>query len=1100
MKKQKRAGAKKEPEVSEKTTHTEDAASPTSTFPIVGIGASAGGLGAFETFFSGMPRDTEPGMAFVLVQHLAPDHKSILTELVSRYTRMKVYEVEDGMIVKPNCTYIIPPGYDMAFWNGNLQLFKPSAPHGQRLPIDFLFRSLAEGQGERAIGIVLSGTGSDGTLGARAIKGEGGMVMVQTPESSEYDGMPRSVIATGLADYELPPDEMAPALIAYSSHASINNKSVDPGAAPDFEKALKKIFVLVRAHTGHDFSSYKVSTMRRRVERRMAVHQIHSIEDYLSHLQKSNDEIDALFKDLLIGVTNFFRDTDAFESLKETVIPKLFSGKSTGSLVRVWSAGCSTGEEAYSIAMLLQEHMESEKLNFIGQVFATDIDPLAIATARAGIYPASIATDITTERLERFFTSVSNGPVSEAHSYSVNKSIRDMLIFSEQNVIKDPPFSKLDLISCRNLMIYLSSDLQKKLIPLFHYALKPDGFLFLGTSESVGEFTNLFELIDRKSKLYKRKTNTLSTRYLPAGDFFPAVSRTKSLSQEPDVKKSKKTTVSLRELAEQTLLKQLAPASALVNDQGDIFYLHGRSGRYLEPAEGTVVGYNIIKMAREGLRHGLTETLDKAVKSKGVVNGPRMSVKTNGSLTSVNLTICPVDTADKDSRTEEQLYLVIIKEAKPRESAPVGQDPSQSGDTSGEHAQNGTEKDYESIIASLKDEIRAKEDYIKAATEELETSNEELKSSNEEMQSVNEELQSTNEELETSKEELQSVNEELSTVNNELSAKVADLSRANNDMNNLLAGTGIATIFVDHQLQILRFTPTASELINLIHSDIGRPVNHILTNLLDYTNLLGDVQSVLDTLMPKSIEVQTIKGDWYEMTITPYRTLDNVIEGAVITFVDITEAFHLKRELQTQLSEKVALLKEVHHRVKNNIANIESLLSLQAYSSTNEEVITALQDSIARVKSMRTLYDRLLVSEDYREISIKDYAESLIESLGDVFFREKNITIEKQISDFTIASTKAIHVGMIINEFMTNVFKYAFKDADSGTVRVSIEKSENLVTLTVHDNGVGFDENKDLAKSPGFGLTIVNMLVDQLKGTYSIVNDNGMKSVVQFKL
>ncbi len=839
-------------EVIDKSSHQNDSVSSVASFPIVGIGASAGGLAAFEAFFSGMPEKKDPGMAFVLVQHLAPDHKSILAELIRRYTHMKVFEVKDGMVVEPNCAYIIPPGYDMAFLNGALQLFEPSAPPGPRLSIDFFFRSLAQDQSERAIGIVLSGTGSDGTLGVRAIKGEGGMVMVQTPESTEYDAMPRSVIATGLADYELSPAEMAEALMAYSSHVFQKKKSGEIIPVSKFENTLKKIFILVRSHTGHDFSSYKVNTIRRRVERRMAVLQIDLIEDYLKHLKESNEEIEALFNDLLIGVTNFFRDPDAFNNLKEIVIPKLFAGKSTGSLVRVWSSGCSTGEEAYSIAILLQEYMESVKESFTAQVFATDLDSRSIISARSGIYPASIAADITPERLERFFTPDPSDKNEETQTYRINKNIRDMLIFSEQNLIKDPPFSKLDLICCRNLMIYLSSDLQKKLMPLFHYALNQVGFLFLGTSESVGEFTHLFQLIDRRFKLYMRKDSEPSSRRVPAGGFFPSRVQDDAVPQRSGVKKNQKEKISLRELTEQTLLKQLAPASALVNGQGEIFYLHSRTGMYLEPVVGEICGYNIIKMAREGLRYGLTVTLREAVQNRKVASCQNLSVKTNGSYTAVNLTVCPAETDDSIS-SSEPMYLVVLEKIKHSESGQNEQNMSASMNADSVPEDHSAYNNLDSLVTSLRDELRAKDECLQTAVEELETSNEELKSSNEEMQSVNEELQSANEELETSKEELQSVNEELSIVNNELSSKVADLSQANNDMNNLLAGTGIATVFVNHQMKILRFTPTASVLINLIQGDIGRPVNHILTNLSGYEGLSDDIQIVLNTLISKSV-------------------------------------------------------------------------------------------------------------------------------------------------------------------------------------------------------------------------------------------------------
>ena len=856
-------------------------------FPIVGLGASAGGLAAFDAFFSAMPADTDPGMAFVLVQHLAPDHKSILTDLIRRYTRMQVSEARDGMVVQPNCVYIIPPNRDMAFLNGALQLLEPSSPRGQRLPIDFFFRSLAQDQRERAICIVLSGTGSDGTLGVRAIKGEGGMVMVQNPASTEYDGMPRSAIATGLVDYELPPAEMPAQLIAYVAHAFGKPPRLASAPAPKAETALKKIFVLVRAQTGHDFSQYKPSTIHLRVERRMAVHQIETIDRYVKYLQQTPAEVEALFRDLLIGVTNFFRDPEAFKALEEQIIPKLFAGKPADAVIRVWAPGCSTGEEAYSLAILLAERQEAMKQTFKVQVFATDIDNQAIAMARAGLYPASIAADITPERLARFFTAAPDGS-----AYRILKSIRDILVFSEHNIIKDPPFSKLDLISCRNLLIYLGGDLQKKLIPLFHYALNPGGGLFLGTSETVGEFMDLFTALDRKLKLYQRRENIHSARRPVLGRFMPPMTAVDMVLPRFLEKAAGPRKLPFRELTEQALLQQLAPVGALVNGQGDILYLHGRTGLYLEPAPGETVTSNILKMAREGLRRDLTTALHKAVGTKDIVRYPGLRVKTNGETTTVNLTVRPV-AAGPAATPEPLLYLVILEQGPPFD--PEGAHTAALLAGAGA---NGPDIDADERVASLKQELRAKEEYLQTANEELETSNEELKSSNEEMQSVNEELQSTNEELETSKEELQSVNEELATVNAELRTKVADLSRANNDMNNLLAGTGIATVFVDHGLHILRFTPAATRITNLVMSDVGRPVGHIVSNLVGYDRLVADVRAVLDSLIPKEVEVQTQAGDWYSMRIQPYRTLDNVIEGAVISFVNITEMKKVRDELR----------------------------------------------------------------------------------------------------------------------------------------------------------------------------------------------------------
>ena len=879
----------KKPEKTKKPEKPSDSTSPEPQaeagpvepgFPIVGIGASAGGLAAFEAFFSGMPTEADPGMAFVLVQHLAPDHKSILTDLVKRYTRMNVFEIEDGMEVRPSCTYIIPPNCDLGLLNGRLYLTEPSAPRGLRMPIDFFFRSLAQDQHEKAICIVLSGTGSDGALGARTVKGEGGMVMAQIPESTEFDGMPRSAISTGLVDFVLPPGEMPAQLIAYAKRALTGRERVfsPQTLGVGGEAALQKIHVLLRTETGHDFSQYKPSTIGRRVERRMAVNQIERLDDYVRYLKKNPVEVRILFKELLIGVTNFFRDPEAFEALQEKVIPHLSSAIKMRGGIRVWTPGCSTGEEAYSIAILIQEHLENLKQNTSVQVFATDIDSQAIEQARAGVFPVSIASDVSAVRLDRFFSRESTGG-----KYRIGKNVRDLLVFSEQDVIKDPPFSKLDLISCRNLMIYMEGALQKKILPLFHYALNPDGFLFLGSSETIGDFGEFFTTVDRKWKIYQRKD---------AASVAPVLSR---YSSHPRDEAATTTNVldirghgarSLRELTEKALLEHYAPAGVVVNRRGDILYIQGRTGKYLEPAPGEA-GVNILRMAREGLKRDLVIALRKAFASFETVTCPRLRVRSNGGVTTINLTVRPL-TEGRDVRLE--LFLVTFEGLPPEATTKESPGPEDvgTGDVgySNEH------------VAKLERELRDKEEYIQAAIEELETSNEELKSMNEELQSANEELQSTNEELETSKEELQSVNEELSTVNAELQNKVEALSRVNNDMNNLLAGTGVGTIFVDHQLRIQRFTPAALQVINLIPSDVGRPVGHIVSNLVGYNRLVEDMEAVLNDLIPRENEVQTKEGVWLLMRIRPYRTLENVIEGVVITFVDITEQKRLQESLR----------------------------------------------------------------------------------------------------------------------------------------------------------------------------------------------------------
>ena len=869
-------------------------------FPIVGIGASAGGLAAFEAFFS-TGTLFNSNMAFVLVQHLAPDHTSILADLIRRYTRMTVFEVEDGMVVQPNCVYIIPPNRDMAFINGTLQLLEPAMPRGQRLPIDFFFRSLAHDQHERAIGVVLSGTGSDGTAGIRAIKGEGGLVVAQKPESTEYDGMPCNAIATGLVDFELLPKEMPAKIMAYAAQAFDKAYRMVTATESLPDTAMKKIFVLLRAQTGHDFSHYKPSTVNRRIERRMAVNQIELIDGYVKYLQQNPAEVTALFRDLLIGVTSFFRDPEAFQLLEEKVLPKIFANKGEDAAIRVWSSGCSTGEEAYSLAMLLAEGMEARKKHFPIQIFATDIDSQAIATARAGIYPASIVTNISPQRLARFFTLEPGG-----HTYRIHKGIRDMVVFSEQDVVKDPPFSKLDLISCRNVMIYMGAVLQKKLIPLFHYALNPGGTLFLGTSETTGDFTSLFSALDSKHKIYQRKENFSGLRRATIDYFVPLLPAVDSiLPTRVDNKQSIPKKMPLRELTEQALLQQVIAAGALINRQGDILYLHGRTGMFLEPAPGAAGVNNILKMAREGLKNELTMALHKAAGIKETVCHPGLRVKTNGHFTTVNLTVRPVTTGAGAS-PESPLFLVILEEASASAEATAGQ------------AGPGAEgPDTDARIVALQQELRAKEEYLQSTQEEMQSSNEELKSSNEELQSVNEEMQSTNEELETSEEELQSVNEELSTVNTKLQIKMLDLMRADNDMNNLLSGTGIATVFVDHQLRILRFTPTANEIINLIPADAGRPVAHIVSNLVGYDRLVADAKAVLDTLIPKEVEVQTTAGKWYTLRILPYRTIANVIEGAVMTFVEITEVVRTREELKkaNELLRLAVVVRDAHDAI-----------------------------------------------------------------------------------------------------------------------------------------------------------------------------------------
>ncbi|MEI7831908.1 MAG: CheR family methyltransferase [bacterium] len=842
----------------------------TNDFPIVGIGASAGGLASFEAFFRNMPADSESGMAFILVQHLAPSHESLLGELIRRYTTMPVYDIKDGMAIERNSVYIITPDTDLSIFHGRLHLLQQSTPSGIPLPIDHFFKSLAQEKREAAIFILFSGAGSDGTLGVRAAKEMGGMVMAQSPETAEYASLPQSAIATGLVDYVLPPENMPAQLLAYIQHSTTLSMPEDGTAPPD--EALQKILLLLRAHTGHDFSGYKQNTILRRIERRIVIHQLDNLADYARYLQQTPQEATILFRELLIGVTQFFRDPDAFAVLKTQVVPQLFEGKSARDSVRVWVPGCSTGEEAYTLAILLQEYATEKHPAVKVQLFATDIDATAIEIARGGIYPVNIVSDVPVAYLGRYF-------IQEEKGYRLQKAIRDMVVFAEQDLILDPPFSHMDLISCRNLLIYLNGDVQKALLPLFHYALNAEGYLFLGSSETIGEFTDLFSTSQRKWKIYKRKVAVTPSRQIPTlHPLLTGINRMHTSSSQqvrPEEQKS------LRGIVEQSLLEHYAPPSVLINEAEEVLYIHGSIGRYLEPASGEA-NLNIIRMARPGLRLELATAVRKAIAQKRTVDIKGLRMQANEQVQTLNLSVIPVSLGKSTG-----LYLVLFFDVPTVLVIPEG--------TTG----HMVTADMEQHIAELERGLRTRDEYLATHVEELTTANEEL-------QSANEELQSTNEEMDTSREELQSVNEELSTVNAELQKKIEELSQANDDMNNLLAGTDVGTVFIDRELRIKRFTPAATMIVNLIPTDIGRPIAHLATNLRHYNSLLADARQVFETLLPSEVEVQSTDGKWYLMRILPYRTRKNVVDGVVLTFVDITSLRAMQEQVRdAQLAEQV---------------------------------------------------------------------------------------------------------------------------------------------------------------------------------------------------
>lgn len=827
-----------------------------SIFPIVGIGASAGGLEALEKFFNNMPPDS--GISFVIVMHFDPKAKSVMADILKSYTKMDIFQVEDGMKIRQNSVYIIPPNKDMAILHNVLHLYEPATIKGIRHPIDFFFRSLADDRKENAVCIVLSGTGTEGTLGLRAIKGEGGMVMVQSMESATYDGMPRSAIATGLVDYILSPEKMPEQLINYVNQFYIKKITKPERGTEQIANYLRKIIILIRTQTGVDFSAYKQSTLIRRIERRMSLHQIKNISDYVRYLQENQNEIQTLYKEFLIGVTSFFRDPAAFEVLKEKVVPEILKNKTIDlpdQNVRIWVPACSTGEEAYSIAIIFKEQVDNIKSHLQAQIFATDVDKDAVETGRLGIYPSNITVDVSTERLNRFF-------IKDTDTYRIKKEIREMVIFAPQNIINDPPFLRLDLISCRNLLIYLVPESQKKLLLLLHYALNPYGYLFLGSSETIGEFTELYSVFDKKWKIYKsigERTHLPLMVERPISQYVPKAGKIDS-------------TINIGEKIKNMLLDTYSPPCVIINEKGDIIYIYGKTGKYLEHSPGNFHS-NIVDMAREGLRTELNIGIHRAITQKKDVIFQKLDVKTDGTYQTIDLKVKPI----KES-TMQGLIMILFEDVTESQAEPSK--PVESLSTNSNKVKDN--------ITEMENELKFTKENLQAIIEEFDSSNEELTSTNEELMSANEELQSTNEELNASKEELQSLNEELVTLNAEHQAKIEEQSKTVSDLNNVIASTEIAILFLDNDLRIRDYTPTITKIINLIKTDIGRPVDDIVSKL-EYESLPKDVKEVLDTLVFKEKEIRDKRGFWYLMRILPYRTIDNIINGTVITFIDITE-------------------------------------------------------------------------------------------------------------------------------------------------------------------------------------------------------------------
>lgn len=847
------------------------------SFPIIGIGTSAGGLEALEHFLSHVPKNS--GMAFVIVQHLDPTRKGIMPELLQRNTGMKVIQVKDRTTVLPNYVYVIPPNKDMSILHGVLHLLEPASPRGLRLPIDFFLRSLAQDQQEHSIGVILSGMGSDGTLGLRAIKEKGGVVLVQDPATAKFDGMPRSAIDSGLADIVAPVDDLPERIITYLKRTPLAHTS-ERALGDKAQSALEKTIILLRTHTGHDFSLYKKNSFYRRIERRMGIHRIDKLSGYVRYLQENSQELDLLFKELLIGVTSFFRDPASWEELRKKILPALIAIRPDGHVLRAWAPGCSTGEEAYSLAMLFKEVMDKVKprKKITLQVFATDLDKDAIDKARQGVYPENICADVSPKQMGRFFK-------KEEHACRVTSEIREMVIFAPQNLIMDPPFTKLDILTCRNLLIYLAPEMQKKLIPLFHYSLSPGGVLFLGSAETVGTFTDLFTPLNNKLRFFRRTDSVARSEPIEFPSSFAA-----PLPNGTEPRPVTKPPATLQSLADRLILEHYSPSAVLVNDKGNILYVSGRTGKYLEPAAGKA-NWNIFVMAREGLRTELGAAFHKALDQDAPVIIRELKVGTNGGKQFVDVTIQRL--AEPES-LRGMVIIVFTDVAAPLET-----------ETPSHSRKAGKNPAHDARLEELERKYQQARLEAQTVREEMQTAQEELRSTNEEQQSANEEMQSTNEELMTSKEEMQSLNEELQTVNSEMQVKMDELSRSNNDMKNLLNSTDIATLFLDNKLNVRRFTTQATKIIKLIPGDIGRPITDLASDLL-YPQLVEDAHEVLRKLGFAEKPVHARDGRWFTVRIMPYRTLDERIDGVVITFTDITVA----KTLEAKLREKHAVLEK----------------------------------------------------------------------------------------------------------------------------------------------------------------------------------------------
>jgi two-component system, chemotaxis family, CheB/CheR fusion protein len=999
-------------------------------FPIVGIGASAGGLEALEGLFRAMPPDT--GLCFVLVTHLARGHVSSLVEILSRYTAMPVKTAADGAVLQPNQLHVCPPDHIMTMIDGRLRL-QLRADEAQRKPIDVFLSSLAEEHAEASIGILLSGGGSDGTLGIKAIKERGGLTLAQGGDGAGplQTGMPDTAIAAGVIDLVLSVEDMATRLAEYARNFGTIEALIEEGQHAESDSAAKRgdgyqaIYRLLLNQLGHDFSGYKEKSFQRRVRHRMQVLQVTNLKQYVARLREDPEEVTLLFRDLLIGVTNFFRDPGAFEVLEKTVVPALFEGKGASETVRIWVPGCATGEEVYSIAILVREHMDTLRVSPKVQLFATDIDEHALVVARTGRYPGPLLENVTKPRLKRFFA-------GDDVSYSVNKEIRDLCIFSAHSVIRDPPFSRIDLVSCRNLLIYFGTEFQAQVIPVFHFALRPRGYLFLGTAENVSQFSDLFMSVEKKQRIFQRRDHVTSPlqfhAFTPKGRPPPNAAE---MRRAPGAMAT-----NLRQAVESRVLDRFAPAHVVINREGDILHYSPRTGKYLEPAPG-LPNRQLIAMARRGLRLDLRNALREAMQTRRTAMREKISVELDDRVQLVDLIVEPLGDHEHDP-----LFLVLFQDIGPP-ITPSDMPP--------------VRETREGSNQQIEQELRDTRERLQATIEEYESAVEELKSSNEELQSMNEELQSTNEELETSKEELQSVNEELQTVNSELNAKVDEVDRANSDLRNVFESTQIATIFLDHNLVIRSFTPAVAGIFNLISSDRGRPLTDIVSHLADAGDLKRDIQSVLEHGHAIERRVHRTDGTGhYLMQILPYRGRNNVIEGVLVTFVNVTNLVVAETQQRT-------MVEELNHRVRNMLTVVGAIANQTLAKSKSPDSFA--EAFLGRLQSMGKSY-ALVSRENWGDVLLNDILINELQS----YMREADGRVKVGGPDIAFSPPQALALGLVFHELATNAVKYGALSEPKGRVAVTwgIENGRLNITWLERDGAKVLKPERN-----GFGTELI---------------------------